>query len=111
MNHMAATDEIFFNRAGLDRQRLESLVDQALTGVHLDLAPVILDDGADFAPSAALLMALWDRRGVPGSAALGSFGADPIGALATVDGSPNRSMAPSPAWPTWPASPLTGTRR
>jgi TldD protein len=32
MSHMAATDEIFFNRAGLDRQRLESLVDEALTG-------------------------------------------------------------------------------
>ncbi len=31
MSHMAATDEIFFNRAGLDRQRLESLVDEALT--------------------------------------------------------------------------------
>jgi TldD protein len=30
MSHMAATDEIFFNRAGLDRPRLESLVDQAL---------------------------------------------------------------------------------
>ncbi len=32
MSHMAATDEIFFNRAGLDRQRLESLVDEALAG-------------------------------------------------------------------------------
>ncbi len=57
-------------------------LDQTLAGVHLDLAPIILDDGADFASSAALLMALWDRRGVPSSAALGSFGADPIGALA-----------------------------
>ncbi len=31
MSHMAATDEIFFNRAGLERNRLESLVDEALT--------------------------------------------------------------------------------
>ena len=32
MSHMAATDEIFFNRAGLDQRRLESLVDEALAG-------------------------------------------------------------------------------
>ncbi|MCP5027777.1 MAG: methylmalonyl-CoA mutase [Actinomycetia bacterium] len=57
-------------------------LDSTLAGVHLDRAPIILDDGADFAPAAALLMALWDRRGVPGRAALGSFGADPIGSLA-----------------------------
>ncbi|MCP4085060.1 MAG: methylmalonyl-CoA mutase [Actinomycetia bacterium] len=57
-------------------------VDRTLAGVHLDLAPIILDDGADFAPSAALLMALWERRGVPAGAAAGSFGADPIGTLA-----------------------------
>ncbi len=31
MSHMAATDEIFFNRAGLERNRLKSLVDEALT--------------------------------------------------------------------------------
>ncbi len=30
MSHMAATDDIFFNRAGLDRQRLETVVDEAL---------------------------------------------------------------------------------
>ena len=30
MSHMAATDEIFFNRAGLDRNRLETVVDEAL---------------------------------------------------------------------------------
>ena len=31
MSHLPATDDIFFNRAGLDRGRLEGLVDDALT--------------------------------------------------------------------------------
>ena len=32
MSHLAATDELFFNRAGLDRARLEAQVDAALKG-------------------------------------------------------------------------------
>ena len=32
MSHLAATDELFFNHAGLDRGRLEASVDQALKG-------------------------------------------------------------------------------
>ncbi len=32
MSHIAATDDLFFNRAGLDRARTESLVDEALAG-------------------------------------------------------------------------------
>ncbi len=32
MSNLATTDELFFNRAGLDRARLESLVDDALGG-------------------------------------------------------------------------------
>ncbi len=32
MSHIATTDEIFFNRAGLDRARLETIVDDALSG-------------------------------------------------------------------------------
>ena len=30
MSHLATTDDLFFNKAGLDRPRLESLVDAAL---------------------------------------------------------------------------------
>jgi TldD protein len=32
MSHLSATDELFFTRAGLDRARLEGLVDDALAG-------------------------------------------------------------------------------
>ncbi len=32
MSHMAVTDNLFFNRAGLDRRRTESLVNSALSG-------------------------------------------------------------------------------
>ncbi|MFQ5466574.1 MAG: metalloprotease TldD [Kiloniellaceae bacterium] len=32
MSHLHTTDEIFFNRAGLDRARTEAIVDDALTG-------------------------------------------------------------------------------
>ncbi len=32
MSHMAAADDLFFNRAGLDRPRLEAIVDDALAG-------------------------------------------------------------------------------
>ena len=32
MSHLAATDDLFFNRAGLDQRRLEKVVDDALDG-------------------------------------------------------------------------------
>ena len=32
MSHLAATDELFFTRAGLDRSRLETTVEDALAG-------------------------------------------------------------------------------
>ncbi|MFQ5774727.1 MAG: metalloprotease TldD [Kiloniellaceae bacterium] len=32
MSHIAATDDLFFNRAGLDRRRTQSIVDDALSG-------------------------------------------------------------------------------
>ena len=32
MSHIAATDDLFFNRAGLDRGRVERLVDESLSG-------------------------------------------------------------------------------
>lgn len=57
-------------------------LDLLLTGVHLDLALVALDAGAQFLPAAGLLAALWERRGVSADKALGAFNADPLGALA-----------------------------
>ncbi|WP_240138309.1 methylmalonyl-CoA mutase subunit beta [Streptomyces sp. MUM 178J] len=51
----------------------------ALEGVYLDLAPVVLDAGADFAPAAHALLRLYEERGVAPEAALGTLGADPLG--------------------------------
>ena len=57
-------------------------LDLLLTGVHLDLAPICLDAGAQFLPAAGLLAGLWQRRGVAPGKAVGAFNADPIGVLA-----------------------------
>ncbi|MCW5699226.1 MAG: methylmalonyl-CoA mutase, partial [Rhodospirillales bacterium] len=57
-------------------------LDLALTGVQLDLVPLSIAAGAQFAPAAALLKALWKRRGVSSDQAQGAFNADPIGVLA-----------------------------
>lgn len=57
-------------------------LDLLLTGVHLDLAPISLDAGAQFLPAAGLLATLWERRGVSADKAWGAFNADPLGTLA-----------------------------
>ncbi|HEV2635742.1 MAG TPA: methylmalonyl-CoA mutase subunit beta [Actinocrinis sp.] len=54
----------------------------ALDGVYLDLAPIALDAGAQFAEAAEQLLRLYaDRSVAPGEAA-GNLGADPLGLLA-----------------------------
>ncbi len=70
--------------AGVDGAMVYSAddLDRLLTGVHLDLAPVALKAGGQFVAAAALLMALWTRRRIKPEAALGAFGADPLGTLA-----------------------------
>lgn len=55
---------------------------EALKGVYLDLAPVVLDAGADFAPAAEELLRLYAASGVALSEAVASLGADPLGLLA-----------------------------
>ncbi|MET7904942.1 methylmalonyl-CoA mutase small subunit [Streptomyces sp. NPDC005355] len=55
---------------------------EALQGVYLDLAPVVLDAGADFEAAARALLRLYDDRQVPPHAALGNLGADPLGLVA-----------------------------
>ncbi|WP_062214380.1 methylmalonyl-CoA mutase family protein [Streptomyces sp. NBRC 109706] len=54
----------------------------ALDGVLLDLAPVVLDAGADFAAAGEALLALFAERGVAPEKALGRLGADPLGVRA-----------------------------
>ncbi|MER6311486.1 methylmalonyl-CoA mutase small subunit [Streptomyces sp. NPDC001739] len=55
---------------------------EALKGVYLDLAAVVLDAGADFAPAAEELLRLYAAAGVPAAEVTGALGADPLGLLA-----------------------------
>ncbi|MBL8658477.1 MAG: methylmalonyl-CoA mutase small subunit [Rhodospirillales bacterium] len=63
-------------------------LDLLLTGVYLDLISVALRPGAQFLPAAALLSALWQRRGVDAAKARGAFNADPLGTLAATGALP-----------------------
>ena len=70
--------------AGDDGVMVYDMADLArlFTDVRLEIAPVALEAGAQALPAAALLTALWRQRGIEASACAGTFGADPIGALA-----------------------------
>ncbi|GGN44344.1 methylmalonyl-CoA mutase [Streptomyces kronopolitis] len=57
-------------------------LEQALQGVYLDLAAVVLDAGADFAPAAEELLRLYTASGAALGEASGAMGADPLGLLA-----------------------------
>jgi methylmalonyl-CoA mutase len=57
-------------------------LDRILAGVHLHMIGVTLEAGAAFLPAAALLVALWRRRGVTPDQATGAFNADPLAVLA-----------------------------
>ncbi|GGW50232.1 methylmalonyl-CoA mutase family protein [Streptomyces caelestis] len=52
---------------------------RVLDGVHLDLAPVVLDAGRDSDAAARELLRLYEQRGVAREAARGNLGADPLG--------------------------------
>lgn len=52
---------------------------RALEGVYLDLAPVSLDAGAQYAEASRALLALYAERAVAPEAAHASLGADPLG--------------------------------
>ncbi|MEU8638733.1 methylmalonyl-CoA mutase subunit beta [Amycolatopsis sp. NPDC048633] len=54
----------------------------ALNEVYLDLAPVVLDVGADYEAAAGALFDLFDEREIPASEATAVLGADPIGLAA-----------------------------
>ncbi|TDQ54952.1 methylmalonyl-CoA mutase family protein [Actinorugispora endophytica] len=57
-------------------------IGEVLTDVHLDLAPVVLDAGADFEAATAALLAAHADQGLPDSAVSGSLGIDPLGLAA-----------------------------
>jgi len=54
---------------------------EVLHDVHLDLAPVVLDAGADASAAAGALLAEFAARSLPASAARGNLGVDPLGWL------------------------------
>ncbi|MFD0147111.1 MULTISPECIES: methylmalonyl-CoA mutase family protein [unclassified Streptomyces] len=56
-----------------------SSLGRVLEGVYLDLAPVVLDAGADVEDAARELLRLYEERGVAKETARGSLGADPLG--------------------------------
>ncbi|MEU5922001.1 methylmalonyl-CoA mutase family protein [Streptomyces sp. NPDC047141] len=56
-----------------------SALDGVLEGVYLDLAPVVLDAGAETPAAAERLLRLYEERGVAPEAARGNLGADPLG--------------------------------
>lgn len=80
----APGSEAFAAGRGDDGVAISTLddLDAVLDGVYLDLAPVALRGGAQALPSAALLTALWQRRGHDLSEVRGGFGVDPLGTLA-----------------------------
>ncbi|MCX4696440.1 methylmalonyl-CoA mutase family protein [Streptomyces sp. NBC_01408] len=63
---------------GRDGIPLDGLA-RALDGVYLDLAPVSLDAGAEYAEAARALLRLYAEREVAPAAARGCLGADPLG--------------------------------
>ncbi|MGW5052839.1 methylmalonyl-CoA mutase family protein [Actinokineospora sp. NPDC004072] len=66
-----------------------------LADVHLDLAPVTLDAGAEFADAAAELLRVHAEKGVPAAETRGSLGADPIGHQARTATAPDLAAAAS----------------
>lgn len=54
-------------------------LEDVLKDVYLDLAPVVLDAGAETEPAARELLRLYEERGVAADAARGNLGADPLG--------------------------------
>ncbi|WP_432472790.1 methylmalonyl-CoA mutase family protein [Amphritea sp. HPY] len=64
-------------------------LDMLLDGVLLDLAGISLEAGAQSTSAAAILAALWVKRGVSSEQAFGAFNADPLGVLAAKGALPN----------------------
>ncbi|MFD3563055.1 methylmalonyl-CoA mutase family protein [Streptomyces sp. NPDC058686] len=74
-----------------------SALPAALDGVYLDLAPVVLDAGAETTAAAAQLLRMYEEAGVASDAVRGSLGGDPLGHEArtgeSYDGAPVYELA------------------
>ncbi len=70
-------------------------LEEALSDVLLDLAPVVVSGRDDDASAAAALEAVWARGEAPDEAVSGNFGHDPLARLARTGGSPSpAALAP-----------------
>lgn len=69
---------------------------RALNGVHLDLAPLVLDAGDELDAAATELLRLHTERGVPADSVRGSLGADPLGQAARSGA--EADLAPAVRW-------------
>jgi methylmalonyl-CoA mutase len=63
-------------------------LDEVLADVQLGSLQVTIDAGAAFLPASAMLVGLWQRRGISPGDARGAFNADPLAALAREGGLP-----------------------
>ncbi|MEV6703610.1 methylmalonyl-CoA mutase subunit beta [Streptomyces sp. NPDC051453] len=74
-----------------------SALPAALDGVYLDLAPIVLDAGAEADAAARELLRLYKESGIAPDAARGNLGADPLGHEARTglryDGAPVTELA------------------
>ncbi|WP_327365619.1 methylmalonyl-CoA mutase small subunit [Streptomyces sp. NBC_01217] len=70
-----------------------SALADALDGVYLDLAPVVLDAGGELDAAAEELLRLYSARGVDARAARGNLGADPLGQAARSGAEPDPTAA------------------
>ncbi|ATY16122.1 methylmalonyl-CoA mutase [Amycolatopsis sp. AA4] len=68
-------------RLGEGSLPISALAD-ALNEVYVGLAPIVLDAGAEYETAAQALLDLFAEREVPASEAVGTLGADPLGASA-----------------------------
>jgi methylmalonyl-CoA mutase len=60
------------------------VLDGAVQGVRLDLAPIVFDARNDGPTAARVLISLWNQRGLVPETIRGSFGLDPIGLSASL---------------------------
>ena len=90
------SDPEFAARAGVDGILISSTDDLAtvLDGILVDVAPVHLQSGSEFARAAEMTMAVWQRHGFDAADVRGGIGADPIGVLAA-EGRLGRGLDPA----------------
>lgn len=83
-NGMDADDAAAKELVGRDGVMIHHVndLDATLANVHLQMIGLTLEAGAAFLPASALVVALWNRRGIDLAEVCGAFNADPLAVLA-----------------------------